>query len=315
MATASEEVLEGTVTVLFTDVQGSTEMRNQRGDEAAASILREQQDLVRAQIEAHSGREVKALGDGFMVAFGSARKAVSCAVAIQKAVHQHNHGNPGREVHVRIGLNSGEVSQQEGDLFGAAVNAAARVAAKARGDQILVSGVVKQLAGRVPEAGFVDRGRFRLKGFDERWQLFEVTWEHEDGHRVSATTMTPARTPLIGRAESQAELHRALDRAAAGHGSMVMIGGEPGVGKTRLCDEVLIEARRRGFLTLVGHCYESQGSPPYIPFVEMVEAAIRQVEPGLLREHLGEGAGEVARLVPELRRRFPRHPVAAGAAA
>jgi class 3 adenylate cyclase/tetratricopeptide (TPR) repeat protein len=308
MATASEEVLEGTVTVLFTDVQGSTELRNLHGDEAAGSMLRAQEDLVRRQIEAHSGREVKALGDGFMVAFGSARKAVSCAVAIQKALHEHNHANPGREVHIRIGLNSGEVSQQEGDLFGAAVNAAARVAAKARGDQILVSGVVKQLAGRVPEAAFVDRGRFRLKGFEERWQLFEVTWEHEDGHRAAAPLPTLTRTPLVGRAEPQAELFAALEQAAAGRGSMVVIGGEPGVGKTRLCEEVLAEARSRGFLTLVGHCYESEGSPPYIPFVEMVESAIRQVEPGLLREHLGDSAGEVARLVPELRRRYPDIP-------
>ena len=309
MATASEEILEGTVTVLFTDVQGSTEMRNQRGDEAAASILRVEEELVRRQIEAHSGREVKALGDGFMVAFGSARKAVACAVAIQKAIHEHNHVNPGQEVHVRIGLNSGEVSQHDGDLFGAAVNLAARVAAKARGDQILVSGVVKQLAGRVPEAGFVDRGRFRLKGFDERSQLFEVTWVHEDGHRVAAAALTPARTPLIGRAEPQAELLAGLDRAASGAGgSMVMIGGEPGVGKTRLCDEVLAEARKRRFLTLVGHCYETEGSPPYIPFVEMVESAIRQVDPGVLREHLGDSAGDVARLVPELRRQFPDIP-------
>src|ERR1700682_6404768 len=230
MATASEEVLEGTVTVLFTDVQGSTEMRNQRGDEAAASILRVEEELVRRQIEAHSGREVKALGDGFMVAFGSARKAVACAVAIQKAVHEHNHAYPGREVHVRIGLNSGEVSQQDGDLFGAAVYLAARVAAKARGGQIVVSGVVKQLAGRVPEAGFVDRGRFRLKGFEERWQLFEVTWEHEDGHRVTGAWVTPARTPLSGRAEPRAELFAGLDRAASGRGSMVMIGGEAGEG-------------------------------------------------------------------------------------
>lgn len=170
MATAAtEEVLEGTFTVLLTDVQGSTEMRNQRGDEAAGSILRAQSDLVRHQIEAHAGREVKALGDGFMVAFASARKAVACAVAIQKAIHENNHKNPDREVHGRIGLNSGEVSQQDGDLFGAAVNAAARVAARAKGDQILVTGVVKQLAGKVAEAEFIDRGRFRLKGFDDRW--------------------------------------------------------------------------------------------------------------------------------------------------
>src|ERR1700737_1236216 len=100
MATASEEVLEGTVTLLFTDVQGSTELRNLHGDEAAGSMLRAQEDLVRGQIEAHSGREVKALGDGFMVAFGSARRAVSCAIAIQVAIQQHNRAHPDQGGHV-----------------------------------------------------------------------------------------------------------------------------------------------------------------------------------------------------------------------
>lgn len=202
MATAAtEEVLEGTITVLFTDVQGSTEMRNQRGDEAAGSILRAQSDLVSHQIEAHAGRAVKALGDGFMVAFASARKAVACAVAIQKAIHENNHKNPDREVHGRIGLNSGEVSQQDGDLFGAAVNAAARVAAKAKGDQILVTGVVKQLAGKVAEAEFIDRGRFRLKGFDDRWQLFEVAWTAATEQKAGPHHL-PERAPFVGRKKS-----------------------------------------------------------------------------------------------------------------
>jgi class 3 adenylate cyclase len=309
LATATDDVLEGTITVLFTDVEGSTEMRNQRGDDAAGSILRAHEELVREQLEAHSGRAVKALGDGFMVAFTSARKAVSCAVAIQRAVHEYNHQHPDREVHVRIGLNSGEVSQSDGDLYGAAVNAAARVAAKAVGDQIMVSGVVKQLAGKVPDAEFVDRGRFRLKGFEDRWQLFEVTWEHDHSEPAPVVLTGHVRTPLVGRADTLKELYACLEATGAGEGGMVMVGGEPGVGKTRVCDEVLSEARRRGFLTLVGHCYESEGSP-YIPFVEMVESAMRQVEPDVLRAHLGDGAGEVARLAPELRKRFPDIPPA-----
>jgi len=304
---ATEEVLEGTITVLFTDVQGSTEMRNQRGDEAAGSILHAQSDLVHDQIEAHAGRTVKALGDGFMVAFPSARKAVACAVAIQKAIHDHNHRNPDREVHVRIGLNSGEVSQQDGDLFGAAVNAAARVAAKAKGDQILVTGVVKQLAGKVAEAEFIDRGRFRLKGFDDRWQLFEVAWtvapEHEAGpHRL------PERAPFVGRNTERNELIQGLDHAAEGRGGLVMLGGEPGVGKTRLAEEVLGEARRRRYLAVTGRCYENAGSQPYSPFIELVEDAGRLVDDDTMKRALGEGGGEVARLVPALRQRFPDLP-------
>jgi class 3 adenylate cyclase/tetratricopeptide (TPR) repeat protein len=306
LATAGEEILEGTVTVLFTDVQGSTEMRTQRGDEAAGSILRAQEELVRSQVEAHSGREVKGLGDGFLVAFGSARKAVSCAVAIQTAIQKHNRSHPEQQVLVRIGLNSGEVSQEDGDLFGAAVDAAARVTAKAKGGEIMVSGVVKQLAGKVANANFVDRGRFRLKGFDDRWQLFEVCWEsipEEPGHRH-----LDEAAPLVGREREMAELMHDLDDAAQGRGRLVMLGGELGVGKTRLAQEILDEARRRGYLAVTGRAYESEGSPPYSPFIELVEDAGRQVDDATFLRALGDSGGEVARLVPGLRRRFPELP-------
>ena len=115
----AQELPEGTVTVLFTDVEGSTDLTTRRGDEAAQEILRAQRELVRQQVEEHSGHEVKSLGDGFMVAFASARRAVACAVGIQRAVEEHNRRQPpDQQVRVRIGLNTGEVLQEEADLFG-----------------------------------------------------------------------------------------------------------------------------------------------------------------------------------------------------
>ena len=172
-----------------------------------------------------------------------------------------------------------------------------------------MAGVVKQLAGKVPDIEFVDRGRFRLKGFDERWQLFQLAWEEDHDHAASAQAPSLAeRTPLVARDAERDQLMAALDAAAAGRGSLVMIGGEPGVGKTRLAEEVMAEARRRGYLTLIGRCFESEGTPPYQPFIEVVEMAASQVEPERLRAALGESAGEIARLLPELRRRFPDIP-------
>jgi class 3 adenylate cyclase len=185
---SADDLTEGTVTVLFTDAEGSTELRGLLGDEAAHEILRAQDELVRRQIAAHHGREVKGTGDGLMAAFGSARRAVACAAGIQRAMQERNREHHDPHIAVRVGLNSGEVNQEAGDLFGAAVNAAARVAAKAKGGEILVSAVVKQLAGHVPEISFVDRGRYRLKGFDERWQLFEVIWKREAEPSSSGTT-------------------------------------------------------------------------------------------------------------------------------
>src|SRR3990170_5631492 len=120
----AEELPEGTVTVLFTDVVGSTGLTTSRGDEAARDVLRAHEELVREQVQEHDGREVKAIGDGFMVAFGSARKAVACAIGIQRALEEHNSGQPsGDRVRVRIGLNTGEGGPGEGGPFGGTGNA------------------------------------------------------------------------------------------------------------------------------------------------------------------------------------------------
>jgi class 3 adenylate cyclase len=157
-----ERFPEGPLTILFSDVEGSTDLRTQLGDAAAHRILRSHEDVVRSCVAEHDGREIKVLGDGFMLAFASARKAVSCAVAIQQRLE---------DVVVRIGINTGEVVVEGDDLYGQAVNAAARIAARAKGGEILVSEFVRHLIGSGPEFSFHDRGRLRLKGFPDRWPL------------------------------------------------------------------------------------------------------------------------------------------------
>jgi len=190
-----QELPEGTITILFTDVEGSTDLTTRRGDDVAHAILRAQRELVRQQVGQHSGCKVKSIGDGFMVAFGAARRAVACAVGIQRALEQHNRQHPDQQVQVRIGLNTGEAIREEADLFGEAVNAAARVAAKAKGGQILISEAVRAVLGRPKNVELVDRGRFRLKGFPERWRLYELVWQEE---APAAASALPERTPFVG---------------------------------------------------------------------------------------------------------------------
>ena len=116
------------------------------------------------------------------------------------------------------------------------------------------------------------------------------------------------RTPFVGRESERADLRRLLDQAIRGQGALVMIGGEPGVGKTRLAEELLLEAGQRGILAWTGHCYEMEGAPPYVPFVEILETAARVIPAAALRDALGDSAPEVARLMPGLRRLFPDIP-------
>jgi tetratricopeptide (TPR) repeat protein len=120
----------------------------------------------------------------------------------------------------------------------------------------------------------------------------------------------PQRWPMVGRGTERAELMARLEDALAGRGSLVLIGGEPGIGKTRLTEELLAEARRRGAFCLVGHCYEGEGAPPYVPFVEITEHTARAVPPSALRSVLGDSAPEVAKLMPALRQMFPDIPPA-----
>jgi class 3 adenylate cyclase len=161
-------------TVLFTDVEGSTALTQRLGDAKAREVLREHECMVREALKSHGGSEVKAMGDGFMASFSSATRALECAIAIERAFAEHNE-SAGEPIRVRIGLNAGEPIAEAEDLFGTAVNLAARIAAQAEGGEILVANVVRELA-----AGkgflFADRGEVALRGFEDPVRLFEARW-------------------------------------------------------------------------------------------------------------------------------------------
>jgi class 3 adenylate cyclase len=117
-----------------------------------------------------------------------------------------------------MGLNTGEVVREQDDLFGETVNAAARVAAKAKGGQVLISEATKGVLGRAQDVQIVDRGRFRLKGFPERWHLFEVVWQEEPP--AATAPLLVERTPFVGREAERAELRQCLDQVAKGQGGL-----------------------------------------------------------------------------------------------
>jgi class 3 adenylate cyclase/pimeloyl-ACP methyl ester carboxylesterase len=164
----------GLVSILFTDVEGSTALTQRLGDAKAREVLRAHERIVREALQAHGGAEVKAMGDGFMASFSSATRALECAIAMQKAFAEHSESAE-EPIRVRVGLNAGEPIAEEKDLFGTAVIVAARIAARAEGGEILASDVVRQL---VAGKGFLfsDRGDVALRGFEEPVRLYEVRW-------------------------------------------------------------------------------------------------------------------------------------------
>jgi len=176
VAAAAELPAAGALrTILFTDVEGSTALTERVGDAKAREVLRTHERIVREALRAHGGSEVKALGDGFMASFSSATRALECAIAMQRAFAEHNESAE-EPIRVRIGLNAGEPVAEEKDLFGTAVQLAARICAHAEPDEILTSDLIKGLA-----AGkgflFADRGDVALRGFEEPVRLYEVRWE------------------------------------------------------------------------------------------------------------------------------------------
>jgi class 3 adenylate cyclase len=158
-------------TVLFTDLVGHTEMMSRLGDERGRAVLREQETITRNVLKQHGGTEVKTMGDGFMASFGSVTKAVECAIALQRASAERE----GEPLSVRVGLNAGEPIEEEGDLFGATVILASRIAAKAEGGEILVADTVRGLCSGKGFL-FADRGEFVAKGFEEPVRVYEVSW-------------------------------------------------------------------------------------------------------------------------------------------
>jgi class 3 adenylate cyclase len=131
-------------------------------------------------LRAHGGAEIKTMGDGFMASFASPARAVECAIALQRAFEEMHHGpgaDPSAEpIHIRIGLNAGEPIEEGGDLFGATVIMASRIAAHANAGEILASDVVRGLcAGK--GLLFADRGENVLRGFEDAVRLYEVSWQ------------------------------------------------------------------------------------------------------------------------------------------
>lgn len=171
---------DGTVTVMFTDIEGSTAMTERLGDQGWMALLRRHNDTVRRQIATHEGFEVKSQGDGFMVAFASAGNALRCSIAIQRALAAHEAGDEREVVRVRIGLHTGEAIKEGEDFFGRSVILAARIASQASGGQILVSALLRSLLEGSTEFSFGPPNDVTLKGLAGTHRVFDVMWPNAE---------------------------------------------------------------------------------------------------------------------------------------
>jgi class 3 adenylate cyclase len=163
-------------TIVFTDLEDSTPLTERLGDDAYVELLRIHDDLMANCLDANSGLHVKHMGDGLMASFVSVAKAVQCMIEMQRALAEHNAARPEARLLARMGAAAGEPVSRGDDLFGAAVNLAARLCHHAEPRQIMVAGVVRDLCmGKT--FSFSDQGELELKGFGEPVRAYEVNWQ------------------------------------------------------------------------------------------------------------------------------------------
>jgi len=181
----------GPVTVLFTDMVGSTRMTQEKGDAGAQEIVRTHNRIVRNALVLHDGLEIKHTGDGIMASFAATSRAVEAAIQIQRQATAHTQTMPDLPLTLKVGINAGEPIAEDNDLFGSTVQMAARIVDKAQAGQILVSDIVRGICtGKGLK--FESRGTFPLKGFGDDVPLFEAIWTPAKSESESAPTPAPS---------------------------------------------------------------------------------------------------------------------------
>ena len=180
-APAIEPADGGTVTIVFSDIESSTEFATSLGDRAWYELLEVHNRIFRDQLKRFGGYEVKSQGDGFMLTFPSARRAVRFAMATQRALDTDLRTASGRPVRVRMGMHTGEaIVDRSGDLFGRHVIVAARVANLAVGAEVLVSSLVREIVSASGDIGFGPPQQVRLKGIDGEHTVYPLDWRAAD---------------------------------------------------------------------------------------------------------------------------------------
>ena len=300
-------------TILLTDLVGSTRLATSVGPVRADELRDEHFDVLREAIAASGGNEFKDTGDGLMVAFTSASAAVRCAVAMQQLI-ERRYRRAEQKLQVRIGIGAGESTVKDGNYFGMPSIEAARLCGQAPAAGILVSAAVRMLASRLEGVRFDSVGELDLKGFPEPVEAFAVPWTKladeaagVGGWPLPMLLSSPPRAAFVGREAERATMEGSRSEARAGARQVVLVSGEPGIGKSRLASLAAYGAHGEGFAVLWGACSEEL-AVPYEPWISVCSQLVEHAPQDVLERHAARHGGELARVARELSRRLPDAP-------
>jgi len=314
-AQAQSPLPSGDVTFLFTDIQDSTPLW-ERDPDGMREALARHDAILHEVITAHGGRVFKIIGDAFQAAFTDPAQAVSATLAGQRALAAATWGMTG-PLRVRMGLHRGLAEPRGADYATThTLNRVARVMSAGHGGQILLSlDVADQMREHLPESvGLRDLGRHRLKGLTQAEHLFQIIADDLPANfpPLKSTPVAPStrsevfslldhivRGQLVGRERELAGLEGFWNRAERGEGHLVLLSGEPGVGKTRLAEEMTAYARLRGAVVLEGHFHPELGVT-YLGIREALRDYLRSLPLEQARAAVGPTAPELVKLVPEV---------------
>ncbi len=288
--------------IAFADMVGYSSL-SQHDEPLALEYARELHARLRAQVARHRGRIVKTLGDGVLAEFESALEATECAVELQRELHESNAGRRGPKLEARVGIHVGDVVHEEDDVAGDTVNIAARIEPLAEPAGVALSGVVfEQVGNKIPYPATRLEHAF-LKNIDTPIAVYslDLPWHSAPAARV---------TPFTDRTTELGRLRQAVAQATQKQGAIVAIMGESGVGKTRLSEEALRLAARRGFRVARARAFENVQTGPYALWAEVARELLRDAPSPLLYKAADGCARELSGLLPEIAERLgPGPPV------
>ena len=308
-----------TATFLFTDLVGSTALASSLAPADADAVRRAHFEQLRGAVEATGGREVKNLGDGLMVVFTSASRALACAAGMQQAVERANR-RTGAALGLRVGLSMGEATEEDGDFFGDPVIEAARLCAAARGGQVLTTEALRAIAGRHAGQTLRSVGTLELKGLPEPVPAVELVWEPSGGgdgpplpSRLTGTA-PEATFGFIGRGTETGQIEQDLkDALGSSQSRLALIGGEPGIGKTSLAAQLARAAHQEGVVVTFGACEEGLGVA-FHPWLTAVGHLLEHAPPDTVKGLRPSHVSALRRLLPHLADRLPEaEPISADA--
>ncbi len=275
----------------------------QQDERLALQTVEEYQRLLRPLFGQHRGREVKALGDGFLVEFDSALDATECAIEMQRQLFDRNQTPGTRATEMRVGIHLGDVVHREGDIYGDAVNIASRIEPLAEASGICLSGPVHEQVGNKIPFQCSRLAHAFLKNIQTPIAVYSIDlpWTDPAAARL---------TPLTDRTSEFAILLEALRRAGEGEGEIVAIGGEAGIGKTRVSEETILRAEGLGFRVLRGQRFEEELNAPYSHWVQAARAFFFDAPAPLVYKVCDQCQREAVGLVPELSDRLGVFPPA-----